>query len=315
VTSPQVQYVLIVNPVAGGGRGGKVLGDALEAFRKLDIVPPVYMTAAHGEAREIAARVAASGAAVIVALGGDGHAAAVGEALVGTGTALAVLPAGSANDYARSLRMPRRNVKGAVATIVRGEIRLVDAIRVRQNGVERHFLNVVGTGFDAAIAERAEHIPYLRGTGRYVVAIARVLPRFKPAELQLTIDGERRSERAMMIAIANGHSYGGGMRIAPGALLDSGWLEICIVGDVSRAAFVRAFPRVFRGTHVTHPRVTMLRGRDIVIDADRPLTLMGDGEKVGELPAQVSVAEKALAVVVGPANEPSIRPDEHLSLG
>jgi len=305
VAHPQVQYVLIVNPVAGGGRGGRVLGEALDAFRKLDIVPPVYMTAAHGEAREIATRVAASGAAVIVALGGDGHAAAVGEALVGTGTALAVLPAGSANDYARSLRMPRRNVKGAVATIVRGEIRLVDAIRVRNGGAERHFLNVVGTGFDAAVAERAEHIPYLRGTGRYVVAIARELPRFTAAQLELTIDGQRRSERAMMIAIANGHSYGGGMRIAPAAQLDSGWLEICIVGDVSRAEFLRAFPRVFRGTHIAHPRVTMLRGREVALSADRPLTLMADGEQVGQLPAQISVAPEALAVVVGPSSEPS----------
>jgi len=159
---------------------------------------------------------------------------------------------------------------------------------------------VVGTGFDAAVAERAERIPYLRGTGRYVVAIARELPRFTAAQLELTIDGERRTERAMMIAIAKGHSYGGGMRVAPAAQLDSGWLEICIVGDVSRAEFVRAFPRVFRGTHVSHPRVTMLRGREVDLSADRPLTLMADGEQVGQLPAHVSVAPHALAVVVGP---------------
>jgi len=302
VAQPIVRYVLIVNPVAGGGRGMRVLGEALDAFRRVGIVPPVYMTAAHGEARDIAARIAQDGADVIVALGGDGHAAAVGEALVGTGTAMAVLPAGSANDYARSLRMPRRNVTGAVATIVHGEIRLVDAIRVRNAGVERHFLNVVGTGFDAAVAERAERIRYLRGTGRYVVAIARELPRFESASLELTVDGERRTERAMMIAMANGQWYGGGMRVAPDALLDSGYLEICIVGDVSRLEFVRAFPRVFRGTHVTHPRVTMLHGREVAIDADRPLTLMGDGEKVGTLPAQISVAAKALAVVVGPSS-------------
>jgi diacylglycerol kinase (ATP) len=305
VTDPEVRYVLIVNPVAGGGRGERVLGEALETFRKAGIVPPVYTTAAHGEARELAAQVAQEGADVIVALGGDGHAAAVGEALVGTGVALAVLPAGSANDYARSLRMPRRNVKGAVATIIRGEVRLVDAIRVRIGDAERHFLNVVGTGFDAAVAERAERIPYLRGTGRYVVALARELPRFQAAEIELTIDGERHVERAMMVAIANGHSYGGGMRIAPDAALDSGRLEICIVGDVTKPEFVRAFPRVFRGTHVTHPRVTMLRGRDIQIAADRQLILMGDGEKVGELPAQVSVAEKSLAVVVGPQSLPT----------
>lgn len=92
------------------------------------------------------------------------------------------------------------------------------------------------------------------------------------------------------------------MRIAPHAKLDSGWLEICIVGEVSKTQFIRAFPRVFRGSHVDHPGVTMLRGRTIAVDADRPLDLMGDGERIGRLPATVSVIPAALSVVVGPVS-------------
>ena len=90
------------------------------------------------------------------------------------------------------------------------------------------------------------------------------------------------------------------MRIAPSATLDSGRLEVCVVGEVSKPQFLRTFPKVFRGTHVTHPAVTMLSGREVTIAADRPLRLIGDGEWFGELPATVSVEPLSLTVVVGP---------------
>jgi diacylglycerol kinase (ATP) len=105
----------------------------------------------------------------------------------------------------------------------------------------------------------------------------------------------------MMVALANGTSYGGGMRVAPGANLTSGELEICVVGDMPKSEFLRAFPRVFRGTHVDHPQVTMLRGREVHIEADRPLRLIGDGEWCGSLPATVAIDPASLNVVVGAA--------------
>ncbi|MEX2546486.1 MAG: diacylglycerol kinase family lipid kinase, partial [Chloroflexota bacterium] len=120
------------------------------------------------------------------------------------------------------------------------------------------------------------------------------------AAFDLKIDGVSHGQRAMMIAIANGPAYGGGMRVAPAATLTSGELEICVIGEIGRVAFMRAFPRVFRGTHLTHPQVTMLRGREIEIDADRPFDLIGDGERIGRLPATVSVLPRALSVVMGP---------------
>ena len=129
----------------------------------------------------------------------------------------------------------------------------------------------------------------MRGAGRYVLAILRVLPRYRAAELRLTVDGATHTIPAMMVAVANGPAYGGGMRVAPEARYDSGELELCVVGELSKPAFLRAFPRVFRGTHVTHPAVTMLRGREITIEADRPLHLTGDGERAGTLPATLKV--------------------------
>jgi diacylglycerol kinase (ATP) len=291
---------LIVNPTSGGGRGWRVLGQAAPALIKAGLQPEVVMCTNGDEPAELARKAAADGHRLVIAVGGDGQAAAVAAGLVGSDVTFALLPAGSANDYARTLGMPRGNVEGAVRAIAAGRTARVDTIKVKVAERERHFLNVVGTGFDAAVAGRAENIPMFRGAGRYVLAIIAELPRFKAATISLTVDGAPRQMRAMMVAIANGTSYGGGMRVAPTATLDSGRLEVCVVGEVSKPEFLRAFPRVFRGTHVTHPAVTMLSGREISISADRPLRLIGDGEWFGELPATVSVDPASLSVVVGP---------------
>ena len=289
--------VLIVNPVSGGGKGRTTLERALPLFRERAVDPRVIVTRAGSEVTHVTRQAVEDGSNFVVAVGGDGHLAAVGEALVGTGTPLAVLPAGSANDYARIIGMPRRDPAAAIDALLDGAARSVDAIRVSNGTTSRVFMNVVGTGFDAVVARTAGQMPFLRSGGRYVLAIARELPRFKAARLQLTVDGQPHDLRAMMVAIANGHSYGGGMRIAPGAALDDGKLDICIVGEVSKTQFMRAFPLVFRGTHVTHPAVTMLTGTDIRLEAERQLPLVGDGELVRGLPARVKVLPAALSVV------------------
>jgi diacylglycerol kinase (ATP) len=291
---------LIVNPTSGGGRGWRVLGQAAPLLRKAGLAPEIVVCTNGDEPGALARQAAVAGHRLVVAVGGDGQAAAVAAGLVGSDTTFAILPAGSANDYARTLGLPRGNVAAAVDAIAAGKTARVDTVRVTVAGRERHFLNVIGTGFDAVVAGRAEKIPVLRGTGRYVLALMAELPRFKAATITLDVDGETRELRAMMVAIAKGNSYGGGMRVAPSATLDSGRLEVCIVGEISKPAFLRAFPRVFRGTHVTHPAVTMLTGREVRLAADRPLRLIGDGEWFGELPATVKVDPASLTVVVGP---------------
>lgn len=291
---------LIVNPTSGGGRGWRVLGQAAPLLRKCGLQPEVVVCTNGDEPGVLARQAVAAGHTLVVAVGGDGQAAAVAAGLVGSDTTFAILPAGSANDYARTLGMSRGDVAAAVDAIATGKTARVDTVRVTVAGRERHFLNVVGTGFDAVVAGRAEKIPVLRGTGRYVLALMVELPRFKAATITLDVDGETRELRAMMVAIAKGNSYGGGMRVAPSATLDSGLLEVCVVGEISKPGFLRAFPRVFRGTHVTHHAVTMLTGREVRIGADRPLRLIGDGEWFGELPATVKVDPASLTVVVGP---------------
>ena len=297
------RVVLIVNPTSGGGRGARVLPAALAAFKRHGVSPDVRVTASGDEPAILARQFAKDGADVVVAVGGDGHAAAVAHGLISAnGSApprLAVLPAGSANDLARNLRLPVRDADAAVRTILGGRTRRIDVISATTRNGQMTYLNVIGAGFDAAVANAAHGITVMRGAGRYVLAILRVLPRYRAAELTLTVDGATHTIPTMMVAVANGPAYGGGMRVAPEARYDSGELEVCVVGDLSKVAFLRAFPRVFRGTHVTHPAVTMLRGREIHIDADRPLHLTGDGERAGTLPATLSVIPAALEIVTG----------------
>ncbi|HUR16652.1 MAG TPA: diacylglycerol kinase family protein [Candidatus Limnocylindrales bacterium] len=295
--SKRSRVALIVNPVAGGGRGARVVGEAVYELRKRGVEPRIIVSVSPDEPPGDARRAANDGADLVIAVGGDGHAAAVASGLIGSHTPMAILPAGSANDLARTLKLPMEDIPRAVDAALNGATQRIDTIRVTTATGERHFLNVVGTGFDAEVAAAAERITVMRGAGRYVLAILRVLPRFKAATLNLRIDGEPRTERAMMIALANGPAYGGGMRVAPAARLDSGELEICIVGEVSKPEFLKAFPRVFRGTHVDHPAVTMLRGKRIEIEADHPLDLLGDGERAGQLPARVEVHPQSLSIV------------------
>lgn len=309
---------LIVNPRAGAGRAAKVAANALPLFREAGIEPTVHICANGDEPAQMAARARADEADVVVAVGGDGLVAAVAEGLLGegapgngsapaggsalaNGTALAVLPTGSANDYGRALGVRSLPIADQVALVVDPTARArVDVVRVETATGTRHILNVGGTGFDAVVAERAMRMTSLRGAPRYVAAMLAELPRFHSAQFTLTLDGTRHETRAMMVVVANGTTYGGGMRVAPSAHLQNGWLDVCVIGELSRLDFLRAFPLVFRGTHTDHPAVTMLRAREVSISSDRRFGVLGDGELLGQLPATFRVLAQALSVVAAP---------------
>lgn len=292
---------LIVNPRAGGGRGAAVLAGlrALLTARQRPTV--VHVCASGAEATPAARAAVAAGAELVVAIGGDGHASAVAEGLLGSSAPLAVVPAGSANDYARVLGVRELGLAAIAALLDEPTIRRVDVMRASSAAGVRHVLTVGGTGFDAVVAERAMAIRRLRGAPRYVAAMLAELPHFAGADFTLELDGERIDMPAMLIAVANGSTYGGGMRVAPSASVQSGWLEVCVVGRMSRLDFVRAFPSVYSGRHVDHPKVRMLRAREVRISAAEPRTVIGDGELVGVLPVEFRVLPRALAVVAGPA--------------
>jgi len=175
----------------------------------------------------------------------------------------------------------------------------IDVARVEWTGGDRLYVNVAGTGFDSEVNDAANRMrTRIQGTAKYVAAVFRTLPGFRAGRFEIVVDGADHTLPGMMIAVGNGKSYGGGMRITPNASLTDGLLDLTVIGAMSKGQFVWNFPTVFRGTHVRHPKVTTLRGRRIEISADRRFEVYADGELCGPLPATFEVVPKALRVVV-----------------
>ncbi len=298
---PLPRVGLLVNPTADKHRGARLGAAARTALvtaghEVTDLSGPDAATAADS------ARAALHGSRldVLVVVGGDGMAHLGANLVAGTGIPLAVVAAGTGNDNARELGLPLRDARAACALVTAGHTRTVDAgLCVTADGEERWWLGVLGGGFDSVVAERAGRMTWPKGPMRYNLAIARELPTFRPIPYVVTVDDVRIETEAMLVAVANGPAFGGGMRVAPDAAYDDGLFDVMVLHRVSVAAFLRVFPRVFSGTHTSHPQVQILRGRRVRLEAAGIVT-QADGERFEPLPLDVEVVPGALRVVVPP---------------
>lgn len=291
--------VVIANPVAGRGKAGKRIGAATTRLRELGVDHEVQVAASPEEMESSCREAAEHGAEIVAVIGGDGTVSCAVNGLLGTGAALAVLPAGTGDDFAASIGA--RPFRSAIRLLTDPTVVSIDVARVRTSEGERSFVNVAGAGFDSEVNEAANAMTVnLGGTGTYVAALVKTLSRFTPARYALDVDGTNVETDAMLVVIGNGRSYGGGMKVLPDASLVDGMLDLCIVEALSKTAFLRAFPKVFMGRHTTHPKVRMMRARSITVEADRTLQVHADGERAGALPASFDVMPAALRVVTGP---------------
>ena len=284
-----------MNPAAGRGRTAKLLPRLRDAFAGPEFDVEVVLSPDPGAPARIAREAFEAGRGV-VACGGDGLVAELAGVAAETEGVLAVVPLGAGNDFARTLGINHRRPLEAVELLRDGKELLVDLGQA--NG--RWFTSVANTGFDAEANRWANGVTRLSGTTLYVAAVVRTLAVYHPHHFRLTLDdGEPRDIHAWLVAFANGDSYAGGMRIAPEARLDDGALDITIVGPVSRPDFLRTFPRVFRGTHITHPQVACLRSTTISVESlepDSQMEIYASGERVGPLPARVETKPACLRV-------------------
>ncbi|MGY1812418.1 diacylglycerol/lipid kinase family protein [Blastococcus sp. SYSU D00820] len=290
-----MDVAVLVPPAAGRGRARSVAGAVLDALRGAGLTPRVLPATTRAQAEEQAAAAVASGTGAVVAVGGDGAAHAGLQAVAGTDTPLAVVPAGTGNDLALALGTPPEPVaaaRAAAADLTAGTVRAVDAGRTG----ERWWATVLCCGFDSAVTDRANRLRWPRGPRRYDVAILAELARLRPRELTLTLDGERRTLPVTLVAVGNTAWYGGGMRVCPGADPADGLLDVTVVGPVGRRELVRTRPRLTAGTHVEHPAVTVHRAARVEL-AGEGLTTYADGEPVAPLPAGSVCVPGALRVV------------------
>ncbi len=291
--------LVLANPTAGRGKAGRLIGRVTAELNALGIDHRIRVSESADDLERLAREAAGSGVDIVAVLGGDGSVGAAANGLVGSRTALAPLPAGTGDDFAKAIGPGR--LDAATRLLAAPDIRDVDVVQVTAGEQERCYVNIAGAGFDSEVNETANAMSLKLGaTGTYVVAVLKTLRRFVPAHYEIEVDGQRRVTDAMLVVVGNSRSYGGGMRVFPDARIDDGLLEVCIVHALSTPAFLRAFPRVFRGTHTSHPKVTMLRGTRVSVEANRRIQVYADGERVGSLPAVFEIRPAALRLVVGP---------------
>ncbi|MGH9275843.1 MAG: diacylglycerol/lipid kinase family protein [Acidimicrobiales bacterium] len=296
--------LVIVNPTAGGGRAARSLPWLRE---RLGSRPEARLevTRRPGDAERLAATARVGGHDRVIAIGGDGTAQEVVNGLLDGGGAasLGLLPVGSGNDLARSLGLPTETAT-AWRVAMGNEVRPLDVARARNgDGTERWFASAGGIGFDAQVAAAMiERGRWQLGRAGYLLTTLAELRRFRNRRIQLTVDAATSTHDVLLVAIANGQYYGGGMRIAPDARPDDGMLDVCIVGDISRLTAIRQLPNLYRGTHVTHPQVSSYTGRAIEVDGDGDTRIHLDGEPFGSLPLRISLLPAALEVAA-----PSVR--------
>ncbi len=289
--------VVILNPAAGRGARSWRFYEAELAHRGADI----RLTQKAGDARVLALGAIEEGADFLVAAGGDGTLGEVAGAILESKqpVRLGVLPIGTGNDFARTLGV-WGEPKCALDAIFSEHTRRVDVGTIECGEHTSAWINVAGCGFDSLAAKRINDwgrrktMRHVRGLGAYLLAVACEVVAFKSFELNLELDGEPLEMRAVLCAVANAKSYGGGMLVCPGAKLDDGLFDVCIIGDASRSEFLRAFPGVFAGRHTKHPKVMMRRCRSIRVESKQNVPVLADGEIVGSAPFRCEIVPGAL---------------------
>ena len=296
-TSPR-HVVMLVNPTSGRGRGAQYAPLAIDRLRQRGVTVVEALGIDATEATQSASEAIARGTDALVACGGDGTVHAALQLVAGTEVPLGIIPVGTGDDNARGLGIPLGDAAAAADVIADGAIRVVDAGHVTTaDQTQRWFLGVMSSGFDSLVNERANAMSFPKGQARYAVATVAELSVFRPLPYEVVVDGLAHRGEAMLVAVGNGASYGGGMMVCPAAELDDGMLEVTFLGKVSKATFLRVFPRVFKGTHVDHPAVQTLRGVHVSIDAPGQI-VYADGERVGPLPATVECRPGAVRAFV-----------------
>ncbi|MEU2596762.1 diacylglycerol kinase [Streptomyces hirsutus] len=291
------EITLFVNPTAGRGRGARAARPAASALRAAGFSVRTVLGEDAADALARARGAVEKGTGALIAVGGDGMVNLALQAVVGTGTPLGLIAAGTGNDFARSLGMPLKEPAAAgrmIADALKcGRVRDIDLGRAG----DRWFGTVLASGFDSRVNDRGNRMRLPAGRFKYDLAMVAELAALRPIPYRITLDdGDVREVEATLVAVGNGASYGGGMRICPGADLTDGLFDVTVVGGFGRAALLRVFPTVYRGTHVDRPEVSVFRASRVELAAEE-VTGYADGEPLGPLPLTASCVRGAVRVV------------------
>lgn len=224
----------------------------------------------------------------VVAVGGDGLMHLVLQKVTPAQVPLAMIPAGTGNDFVRTLGWSLTDIDSLLETVINSAPRSMDLGLVDGEW----FGAILSTGFDSIVNEKANAMSWPKGPNKYNAAIAIELPRFKPRHYEIVLDDRTISTQAMLIAVSNGRSYGGGMLVCPAADINDGYFDVMVLHPISKFEFIKVFPRVFKGTHITHPAVEIVRSKKVSITSQA--VAYADGERIGPLPVSAECIPGAL---------------------
>jgi len=303
--SQQIKTVFLVNPASDNGATGKRWPELAHRASVLGLNGETLLTEHPGHAIELAEQAVRSGAELVVAVGGDGtvNETANGIMRAGSDAELAVVAIGTGMDFVRTYGIPAR-FEDAIRAALAGTTRTIDLGRVSfrtwaGEEAERYVCNVGSVGMSAAVARRANGMSkVLGGRATFFYALVRVFLEWENTVVTVELDGERRSGRMHDVIVANGQYHGGAMWLAPEASPDDGLFDVLTIGDVTKLDFVTTAPKLYRGKHLSHPKVDLVRARVVSVDAHDPLPIELDGEQVGTTPARFEVVPGALRVRV-----------------
>jgi len=296
------RVVFLVNPAAENGAAGRRWPELAHRAAALGLRGDALLSERPGHLTELA-REAAADADLLVAVGGDGTVHEVVNGIAGLDVELAVIARGTGWDFVRTYGIPRK-LEGAVEVALEGRTREIDLGRARYRGWdgrdgEAVFANVGSAGMSGAVAKRAnETSKALGGKASYAWATLAVFARWRNDEVTARVDGEEHGGRMLDVIVANGRYLGGGMKMTPEAEPDDGRFDVLLIGDVTKRDLILTLPKIYRGTHLPHPKATLLRAARVEVDAPEPLPVELDGEQPGTTPVSFEVVPRALRLRV-----------------
>ena len=224
----------------------------------------------------------------VIAVGGDGLLHILLQRIVPAQIPFTLIPAGTGNDFVRTLGWDLQEIDEQLNSVLTTEPSAIDLGLVDGEW----FGAILSTGFDSIVNEKANTMSWPKGPMKYNAAIAIELPRFKPRHYEITLDDRTMSTEAMLIAVSNGRSYGGGMLVCPNASISDGYFDVMVLHPVTKLEFLKVFPKVFEGTHVTHPAVEIVRSKTVRIESKA--VAYADGERIGQLPVVAECINSAV---------------------
>ena len=282
-------WLVVVNPKAGMGAAASLATQVVGFLQSRDISYRMMSPNSAAETKSLVAESLRNGDTTrLLSVGGDGLFHLLLQFAIEFKVPLAIVPGGTGNDFYRTLGWFDHDLHEYLEHLISVDPSLVDVGVVDGE----YFGAVLSSGFDSVVNERANKMKWPKGPAKYNAAIALELPKFEPIEFKIFADEKVLEVAAMLIAIGNGRSYGGGMQVCPDADLHDGLFDIMILHPVSKLEFIKVFPTVYKGTHVEHPQVEVIRAKAIRIESSA--VAYADGERIGQLPVQVESLPQSL---------------------